>query len=243
MQDALLDDTACIWLSSFVDNFRQKPRRVIAVGGSAGLIAELASQGYPLIYVDKDPAHLAYMATSLAAIRDTNDPEVTYLQFDVERWEGQGDLKLSGQDCVIFCRSLHHMLDPVRAVTNMLERLDQGTVLMADMTTELSAAITAHDQEERRYERAFLISEGKEEDLKELEQDWERCDALNGECHKALLELKFREEADIQQFMSAAATSNPSILHYTLPCPCGSFGCGKVVWYWFGIIEKVPPNV
>ena len=238
MQDSLMDDAACGWLVSFIDGFQPRPRRVIAIGGSSGFIAELVGQGYPVIYADKDPDELRYMAEFVAEKFGIQNPDVIYTQFDLEHWVGQDSLELAEHDCVIFCRSLHHMLDPARAVANVLGRLSQGVILIADLTTELSSKIIEYQNEEREHERIFLARQNRQEELSALEREWKLCDTLNAGCDRMLAELKLNKEADAQQFIRAAAMNNPLTFYYTLSCPCGNWNCGKTVWYWFAAIHK-----
>jgi len=237
MSDVMRSDASGEYLLLFINQLDRRPARVIVVGGSAEFVAELASWGYFVLYIDKDPAELEKMSALIDAIRPSQDM-ITFLQFDVEQWGGVEDLTIQNNDCVVFCRTLHHMQDPARAIRNVRERISDGvTVIVADLTTELSSLILEQEENDKETIRTFYASGDPDAELPIMEEEWRANDALNQKCHAMISSLGFYDESDVQSFLEDVSQNNSFTLYYTLPCPCGQWSCAKKVWYWFAILE------
>lgn len=235
MRDDITNDMVCGWLMFLINTFKNPPGRVIVNGGSPGFIGELIGQGYSVIYIDNDPDELSRMADSIANMHNLPDHSITYCAIDMESWDSGDELKLRNNDCVIFCRTLHHMKRPVAAVRNTRERLLNGTIIIAELTTELLDTIHREQEEDKQDTVQFLKHEGNDDTCEEFEREWQKYTALSKECGAALERLGFRQESDVREFLTDTLKSAPFVMDYILPCPCGT-ACGKKCWYWIAEI-------
>jgi SAM-dependent methyltransferase len=235
MQDNITDDMVCGWLIFLISSLKTPPERVIVNGGSPGFIKELINQGHSVVYVDNDTDEINRMADSIANMRNLPDHTITYCPIDLEQWSGGDLLELKNNDCIIFCRSLHHMQNPAAAICNVRERLRKGTILIAELTTELQDTIQREHEEEKENAVGFLKHEGANDACEELEREWEKYTALNRQCAAGLERLGFRQESDVRTFLIDTLNHGPFTMDYVLPCPCET-ACGKRCWYWIAEI-------
>ena len=193
-------------------------RRIIAIGGSAELLVNLAPHT-PIVYVDANRTEMRQVFAKISETLPQALERITFICEEVAESIGRA-FSIQPGDAVLFLRSLHHLEDPSGVLAKIKSHLLDGWILIADSSTELMETW----QTKKRQARTCT----------EPQQAWEAMDAQDATCMQGTGAMGLVDESSIRRFLTANNLGS-DYLFYNPSCLCGEPFCFEQTLQWFSI--------
>ncbi len=215
---------------------RPKAKRIVAIGGRPLLFANLLQAGYFVVHLDHDQDELTAVRENVEEYGGGLVENFSAARRPVSARTEMWLVWISQDDCFFFYETLHHLDNPIDALSRIRQKLGRGWIIILDESIELMRGkwneyLLEEEstlKELRENARRGLLSA---ESLAAEEISWRAWEKKLYACRRGMHEVGFYGERSVRSFLARAGMELKNFW-YSPSCPCGDVYCNNIMTFW-----------